>query len=292
MTATERTFPNIAITSPSSSMRGLVRSRVVARRPIVRVETPRLTVEASRVKAEQAGMAQHVKLLWQISGTARFETAAAKFELQAGDAAILPMCVDYQFEMGADYNGLMLIFDPSDHPGARELVQQNLSRVIANDSAITASGAAAASLLDASRDFPTDRIAVEAILDLVFRSIIDGSDATLNLGERPSNRLRRAKALVQEHVTDHSFGPEDLAVALGVSRRTLYADFSELGLTPSKFIRRVRACCARQDIIESRGQNLSLTEIALRNGYIDSSSFSRTFKAEFGTAPSVLRANN
>jgi len=291
LTATDQTFPNITITSPRRTIRGSVSSRMVARHPIVRVRTPMLTVEASSSQATRAGMADLVKLVWQVSGKARIENASSSFEMRTGQAILLPMSRDYQLEMAADYDGLMLIFDPSQHAVGRDLVQQNIGRVIASDSAIAAGGAAIASLLDTAAGSPSDGFAIEAVINLVFRSIIANDATAFDLPERPSHRVRRARLMVEDNVTDHSYAPPDLARGLGVSRRTLYADFAAIGITPAAFIRQVRARCAHRDILLSRSAPISLTQIAIRNGYVDSSSFSRIFRETFGITPSMLKDN-
>lgn len=289
--ATDRAFPNIDITSARAAIRGTVTSRVVARRPVIRVETPGLVVEGSRARAARAGMSNYVKMVWQISGEGRFEDARSTFELRPGDAALLPMSSDYQFEMADDYISMMLVFDPADDPGTAGLIQQNLCRKIAGDSAVTAAGAVVGSLLDSPSTGVTDDFAVDAAINLVCRSILETDKSASTLSDQTPARLRRARTLVEAQIGDPGFGPAELARELGVSRRSLYADFAQLGFTPAAFIRRVRLARARQDIIVSREVPDSLTQIALRNGFVDSSGFSRAFKAEFGVSPSVLRSN-
>ncbi|MNG01539.1 Transcriptional activator NphR [compost metagenome] len=75
-----------------------------------------------------------------------------------------------------------------------------------------------------------------------------------------------------------------------MSRRSLYEAFRHYGTTPADFIKQVRLEHARRDVLRNGGDALSLTEIALRNGFNDSASFSRAFRVAFGVAPSVLRA--
>jgi AraC family transcriptional regulator, positive regulator of tynA and feaB len=88
--------------------------------------------------------------------------------------------------------------------------------------------------------------------------------------------------LVAQHLPDSGYGPVELAQDLGVSRRSLYEIFSGAGSTPATFIRQIRLDHARRDIICAQEPPMSLMQIALRNGFIDGSSFGRAFKDAFG----------
>jgi AraC-like DNA-binding protein len=66
--------------------------------------------------------------------------------------------------------------------------------------------------------------------------------------------------------------------------------FDRIELSPACFIRQQRPERVRAEIVSEPGPEISLTTIALRNGFSDSSSFSRAFKAAFGISPSGFRA--
>jgi AraC-like DNA-binding protein len=73
-----------------------------------------------------------------------------------------------------------------------------------------------------------------------------------------------------------------------VSVRTLYEAFEGTGETPSALIRRRRLERCHAELSQEGGE--SITEIASRWGFRDSSTFSRAFREQFGVAPRDVRA--
>ena len=80
-----------------------------------------------------------------------------------------------------------------------------------------------------------------------------------------------------------------LADDLGLSRRSLYNRFAASGITPAAFIRRVRLEQAKREIESDLSGKVSLTTIALRNGFSDNSSLSHGIKDIYGVTPRELR---
>jgi transcriptional regulator GlxA family with amidase domain len=80
----------------------------------------------------------------------------------------------------------------------------------------------------------------------------------------------------------------EMARKLGVSQKILEVRVKGvLGATPRQVYRRQRMILARKLVSET---SLSVTEIAVRCGYQDTTAFTRAFQVEFGTSPRALRA--
>lgn len=96
--------------------------------------------------------------------------------------------------------------------------------------------------------------------------------------------LKRAESFVLANLADE-FTAADVAVAVGVSPRSLYRAFRDFrGMSFSHFVRGVRMEAARALLRDE--PSLSLKAVARRVGYADYTSFWRHFRAQFGVSPS------
>ena len=95
--------------------------------------------------------------------------------------------------------------------------------------------------------------------------------------------LQKALAVINEHISDSSFGVEKLANYMAVSRSLLLKKIDALiGEKPVELIRRTRLNKAAK-LIESSVGNIS--EIALEVGFSNPSYFAESFRKQFGVAP-------
>jgi signal transduction histidine kinase/CheY-like chemotaxis protein/AraC-like DNA-binding protein len=100
----------------------------------------------------------------------------------------------------------------------------------------------------------------------------------------------RLRPLVEAHLVDPKFGPEVLAEVASLSYHQLYRSLrDELGTTPSRYIRTVRAECAATLLKQGAG---SVTEIAYAVGFESLSYFRRAFRERFEATPSDFLAPN
>ena len=281
----DRTFPNLSVALRDDSVRRSILSRRIDCHSIAHLVTPQTTVDASGARATQAGFGAHFKLIWQLKGTMRYEDAHQSFVLQPGQMLIAAMAWTYCLEMDEDYEGLVLIFDPTSKRSWQETVYGEMGRPLASSGPLAASAGGSKALLWHGRHSTADAPTVESLIDI----------ALLSLGARdasPLDRplpaiLLRARLMIAENIADESYGPDHLARDLGLSRRSLYNSFGRIGLTPAHFIRHQRLERARAEILNA--PDVSITEIALRNGFSDSSSFSHAFKANYDISPRELR---
>lgn len=99
--------------------------------------------------------------------------------------------------------------------------------------------------------------------------------------------VRRAEALASD--PDGNIGcVTDLCLALNVSRRTLERTFHRiLGKAPKEYLRQLKLCMAREDLV--RGE-CSVTEVAVRHGFLELGRFAQSYRRLFGELPSETAA--
>ena len=80
---------------------------------------------------------------------------------------------------------------------------------------------------------------------------------------------------------------DELAVACGMARRTLYKHFSRfLNRTPMEFLRELRLDRARQELLRAR-PGTSVTDVATRYGFTHLGRFATFYRARHGESPSA-----
>jgi AraC-like DNA-binding protein len=97
--------------------------------------------------------------------------------------------------------------------------------------------------------------------------------------------VTRALAYLDSRI-DQPFDLESLSAAAGVRPRTLEAHFKTyLGTTPLGWLRRTRLARARQQLL-AHGEDASVTDIAMANGFNQLGRFAGEYRRQFGELPS------
>ncbi|MEM6683748.1 MAG: helix-turn-helix domain-containing protein [Pseudomonadota bacterium] len=102
--------------------------------------------------------------------------------------------------------------------------------------------------------------------------------------------LSRVQEYIIANLSDPDLGPQKIAETFNFSPRYLHRLFSEFDITVSDWIKKRRLQRSFNELQDSRFAAQSITQIALKNGFNDSSGFSRAFKAEFGISPRSARS--
>jgi AraC family transcriptional activator of tynA and feaB len=124
-----------------------------------------------------------------------------------------------------------------------------------------------------------------AALELFTGALRAGSDISSAVAVRPA--LRTAiERFIDRHLLDGAVTPAAIASAHGVSIRTVHRVFSATGQTVGEVVRVRRLARARDDLTSSARP---ISAIAHRWGFYDTSHFSRTFKARYGSSPAGYR---
>ncbi|MDI6025931.1 helix-turn-helix domain-containing protein [Corticibacterium sp. UT-5YL-CI-8] len=100
--------------------------------------------------------------------------------------------------------------------------------------------------------------------------------------------MARAKKLIGARLADRDLTPDNICQELGISRSRLYRIFEPVGGV-SDYIRRQRLLKTR-DALGDSTDGSPISSIAERWGFMDPSTYSRTFKKEFGISPKDARA--
>jgi len=95
--------------------------------------------------------------------------------------------------------------------------------------------------------------------------------------------LKRAMEVVEEFISDSTFGVEPFANEIGVSHTQLYRKLHAItGFNPNEFIRHMRLLRAT-DLMRKKAGNVA--EISYLVGFNNLSYFSKVFKEKFGVTP-------
>jgi len=96
-----------------------------------------------------------------------------------------------------------------------------------------------------------------------------------------------AVAMIREKMFEPLLGRDRVAEELGVSVRTLARAFAMRATTFERSLWNCRLEAAHEALLSNRGR-ATVTEIALRHGFSDSSHFARRFKQRFGATPGAM----
>lgn len=109
-------------------------------------------------------------------------------------------------------------------------------------------------------------------------------------GRAGDDLLRRIDVYVVEHLADPDLGPATIAAAHFLSTRHLHRLCAARGSSVTRQIQRLRLERCRRELLDPRADHRSITDVSRRWGFPDLATFSRAFRAEYGTAPREFRA--
>lgn len=149
-----------------------------------------------------------------------------------------------------------------------------------------------ASIVDADDDDEMDArdsmLTLSVTMSLLDRVIEDRRDGDSLRKTRAEAEIRRMRNWVVEHAADPDMGIDMLAGRFGLSRRSLFRLFGEIGATPRQWLADVRLDEARKWLVSGHPRHRSVSQVAYAAGFNDSSHFSRLFKKRFGVLPGSL----
>jgi len=99
----------------------------------------------------------------------------------------------------------------------------------------------------------------------------------------------RIRSLIETRLSDPDVSAKTIADALGVSVRSLQRRFDGTGASFSQWLRQRRLQRCHDDLCNPRWQDVSISGIARRWGFVDPAHFSRCFRARYGCSPRALR---
>jgi AraC-like DNA-binding protein len=135
-------------------------------------------------------------------------------------------------------------------------------------------------------DFPRLSSAVGA---MVVAAVAPSAErAAAARGQIDVGRKERVRQAVRRHLRTPTLGPRTLSRLVGISRSNLYRLFADTGGV-ARYIQRERMLEA-QALLSDLATTQSIAAIAEDLCFADASSFSPTFKREFGSSPSEVRS--
>ena len=145
--------------------------------------------------------------------------------------------------------------------------------------------------VDSGHDLVTHPLAVRHLEQLLSSSFLLGSRHSctelLQASERAiaPRTVRLALDFLQAHAAD-PITVEDVALAAGVGVRALQEAFRRhLDTTPTAYLRRLRLDGARQDLEAGSPGASSVTDVALRWGFVHLSRFAADYRKSFDESP-------
>lgn len=129
------------------------------------------------------------------------------------------------------------------------------------------------------------------LIALSFRSFEDSVEEPDRNSAGGRLLLSRVKAHLQCVLTDPELSPAKVADELCLSKRYLHKLFSDSGTTFGAWVRRERLLRTQALLADPRFSHLTITEIAMQQGFNDMPNFSRQFKAHFRHTPSAARSH-
>src|SRR5262249_31348615 len=118
-----------------------------------------------------------------------------------------------------------------------------------------------------------------------------GCDSRVSPESHRAALMMRIKAFVDARLQDPELGSSGIADAHHISARYLQKLFEGDGSTVTEWIRGRRLEHCKNDLLDPRLADISVSAIAARWGLIDASYFSRLFKSAYGTTPREFRSH-
>ncbi|MES2495731.1 MAG: helix-turn-helix domain-containing protein [Pseudomonadota bacterium] len=149
-----------------------------------------------------------------------------------------------------------------------------------------------ASIVDSDEDDVMDAcdsaLTLSVTMSLLDRLVEDRSDADSQRRARADSEIGRMRSWVVDRAADPDMSIETLTRRFGLSRRSLYRLFGEVGTTPRQWLADVRLDEARKWLVSGDPRFRSVGQVAFAAGFNDSSHFTRLFKRRFGVLPGTL----
>jgi len=139
------------------------------------------------------------------------------------------------------------------------------------------------------------RIVFQSALQIATTRPEDNAIAGLSFSERSrAHKIGRTAQGFVEDCLDRDVLPTvvDICASLGVSERTLqYAIREHIGVSPSAYLRQCRLNRVRETLASSDPQSITVTQAAMRLGFLHMSRFAGDYQQMFGETPSVTLAS-
>ncbi len=128
----------------------------------------------------------------------------------------------------------------------------------------------------------------ETVRDLAASMIRSSVAGTRVLPTTRGGMLATIRSYLERNMHEGGLDASRMAQAHFISRRFLYELFEPLGEAPAEYLRRRRLRRAAE-LLESGTERLTISQVAMRCGFGDPTTFARAFHREFGMSPHEYR---
>jgi AraC-like DNA-binding protein len=140
---------------------------------------------------------------------------------------------------------------------------------------------------DRDEDFALpDGVVAEHIAVLL--ALAAGPDAQASRGSE--KLLNRIRCTIRDRCHEAELTPLAVANANGISKRYLHHLFAQSKSTFGRELIQMRLECAQRLLSDARYAALTISEVALRAGFLEPSHFAKRFRKAFGAGPMEFRA--
>jgi AraC-like DNA-binding protein len=229
----------------------------------------------------------YIKILFQTHGISYFEQDGRHFELVPGDCLAYDVSSPHTIISPALTRHEVVIvpkallqergFRSARMPACKLSARSGTGRI--------AYDFVHAAFSEAARLSPYNAVGVaDSLIDLLLLPLRE-AETTFNHGGAEATYVR-AQSFIREHLRDPDLCIDQIATALGCTKRYLHMLFSERGMTVSDYIWRARLQHCREELEAQPGK--TITDVAFSWGFSSSSHFSRVFRKYFGIVPSAV----
>jgi len=132
----------------------------------------------------------------------------------------------------------------------------------------------------------------ETLIDLVATGLAANCSDKIELSSPEQHVILRAKSFIRNNIGNPELDRNVVAKEIGMSVRRLNDIFSRQDESISAFIRRTRLERVAEDLIDTRFERHSISEIAYRYGFSNMQYLSTLFRRRFGQSPREFRAKS
>ena len=260
-------------TADRAGFRANLCSRSVAGISVARVDaTPSGVVRTAGLIRSNHDDA-HIVML-QISGLARVQQGERSRMMSPGELDVVQADRPYVLDFPRLFSQYVIKLPRAAQPvgGAISPTAARLVRSLARD------------LLDP--DIEPDGVC-DAVTVGAMQELLCGYPREHRLSRQSPDLYSKAVATIRDKMFEPLLCRDRVAEELGVSVRTLARAFAMHGTTFERSLWDCRLAAAHEALLSSR-VGATITEIAVRHGFSDSSHFTRRFKARFGATPGSL----
>ena len=260
-------------TADRAGFRAKLCSRSIAGISVARVDaTPSGVVRTTDLIRSNHDDA-HIVML-QISGTTRVQQGEGSRIISPGELDVVQANRPYVLDFPRLFSQYVIKLPHATQP-VGSLISPTAARLVRS---------LARDLLDPEiePDDICDEVTVHAMQELLC-----GRSQEQGLSRQTPDLYSKAIAIIRDKLFEPLFGRDRVAQELGVSVRTLARAFATHGTTFDRSLWNWRLEAAYEALLSNR-VSASITEVAVRHGFSDSSHFTRRFKTRFGVTPGSI----